>query len=165
MTDWRSPTVADNIDTQWGWRVRHVKNFDIGKYVDIGYGTYIQAEYGVEIEDNVQIGSHVAIYSISTIDNKAGPVKICRNAKIGSHAVIMPGVTIGKNAKVGAFAFVIHNVEENTTVVGQPAKLTTKSLMERMGMPYVRFKREDSLSSGEPGFDRAGGSVKAPSIK
>ncbi|MCD6108941.1 MAG: hypothetical protein J7J89_05705, partial [Thermoplasmata archaeon] len=43
---------------------------ELGKYVDIGAFTYINARYGVEIEDNVQIGSHCSIYSHSTIDNK-----------------------------------------------------------------------------------------------
>lgn len=75
------------------------------------------------IEDEVQIGSHCSIYSVSTIDGKEGPVVLKRNCKIGTHSVIMPGVTVGENAMVGPFSFVRRDVPENATVIGVPAKV------------------------------------------
>ena len=78
---------------------------------------------GVTIEDYVQIGSHCSIYSVSTIDNREGRVVLKRNCKIGSHSVIMPGVTVGENAVVGAFSFINGDIPDNSVAMGVPAKV------------------------------------------
>lgn len=106
--------------------VQHKDNLTLGKRTDIGSFSYINAKFGVVIEDLVQIGSHCSIYSTSTIDSKDGQVVIKQNARIGTHSVVMPGVTIGENAIVGAFSFVNKDVPANTTVVGVPAKILKK---------------------------------------
>ena len=72
--------------------------------------------------DYVQIGSHCSICSISTIDDKNGLVTLRRNARIGSHCTIMPGVTIGEHAVVGAHSFVNRDVPDGAVVFGVPAK-------------------------------------------
>lgn len=105
------------------WVVEHKDNLKLGNKTDIGAFSYLQAEYGIEIGDNVQIGSHCSIYSISTIDGKKGKVIIGENACIGSHSTIMPDITIGKNAIVGAHSFVNRDVPDNVTVYGVPAKI------------------------------------------
>lgn len=46
-----------------------------------------------------------------------------KNCKIGTHSVIMPGVTVGANSVVGPFSFVRRDVPENVTVIGVPAKV------------------------------------------
>ncbi|MDE5625758.1 MAG: acyltransferase [Muribaculaceae bacterium] len=51
------------------------------------------------------------------------PVRICRGAWIGAGATILPGVTIGENAVVGAASVVTRDVAPNTIVAGNPAKL------------------------------------------
>ena len=121
--DWTYPVINDGQPTQYNWVVQHVDNFKLGRYTDIGAFCYINAKFGVTIEDNVQIGSHCAIYSISTIDDKSGPVHLKENSRIGSHSTIMPGVTIGKNAVVGAHSFVNQDVPDNALAVGVPAKV------------------------------------------
>lgn len=78
------------------------------------------------MQDNVQIGSHCSIYSISTIDNKFGKVLIKRNCKIGSHSVIMPKVVIGENSVIGAFSFVNKDIPDNVIAYGVPAKVIKK---------------------------------------
>ena len=95
----------------------------MGKETDIGAFTYINAKYGVEIQENVQIGSHCSIYSWSTIDDKKGMVTIKKNARVGAHTVIMPGVTVGENAVVGACSFVNKNIPDNAVAFGTPAKI------------------------------------------
>ena len=77
--------------------IQNKENLKLGYKTDIGAFTYINAKYGVVIEDYVEIGSHCSIYSISTIDNKKGMVVLKKNCKIGSHSVVMPEVTVGEN--------------------------------------------------------------------
>ena len=74
----------------------------------------------------MQIGSHCAIYSISTIDNKEGQVILKKNCRIGSHSVVMPGVTIGENSVIGAFSFVNKDIPPNVAAAGVPAKVIKK---------------------------------------
>ncbi len=72
------------------------------------------------------MGSHCAIYSVSTIDNKEGQVRLRKNCKIGSHSVVMPGVTVGENAVVGAMSFVNRDIPDNCVAVGVPVKVIKK---------------------------------------
>ncbi len=119
---WFKPNIEHNKPTEWNWVVSHPEKFTIGNHTDIGAYTYIQAAAGVTIEDNVQIGSHCSIHSVSTIDNKIGPVLIRRGARIGMHSAIMPGITVGEGAIVGAFSFVNRDVPAGETWFGVPAR-------------------------------------------
>jgi len=123
---WTPPEIEHGKLTKWNWMVQYPDGLKLGKFTDIGAFTYINAKYGVIIEDYVQIGSHVSIYSESTIDNKNGKIVIKRNARIGSHSVVMPGVTIGENAIIGAFSFVNKDIPANTVAFGVPVKVVRK---------------------------------------
>ncbi|MBU7041987.1 MAG: acyltransferase [Theionarchaea archaeon] len=118
---WKFPDIEEGKLTKYHWVVQHKKNLQLGYKTDIGAFTYINAKNGVIIEDYVQIGSHCSVYSISTIDNKRGPVILKENCRIGSHSVIMPGVTVGENAIIGAFSFVNEDIPENMVAAGIPA--------------------------------------------
>ena len=120
---WKPPEIEEGKLTQWNWMVQHKDNLVLGERTDIGAFTYINAKYGVVLEELVQIGSHCSIYSLSTIDDKQGKVHIKRNARIGSHSVIMPGVTVGENSIIGAFSFVNTDIPDNVVAVGTPAKI------------------------------------------
>lgn len=98
----------------------------MGKGTDIGAFTYIQAQEGVEVGEFAQLGSHCSVYSVSTIDNKKGKVVIGRNARIGSHSVIMPGVKIGPNSVVGAMSFVNRDLPANVIAFGCPVRIIKK---------------------------------------
>jgi acetyltransferase-like isoleucine patch superfamily enzyme len=124
---WEYPEIEDGKPTKYNWVVRHKDNLSLGYKTDIGAFTYINAKHRVTIEDYVQIGSHCSIYSVSTIDNKAGTVTLKRYCKIGSHSVIMPGVTVGENSIVGAFSFVNDDVPDDAIAVGVPAKVLKRS--------------------------------------
>jgi len=121
--DWQFPEIEEGKPTKYNWLVQNVQNFQFGYKTDIGAFTYINAQYGVTIEDFVQIGSHCSIYSVSTIDKKQGPVLLKKNCRIGSHSVVMPGVTIGINAVVGAFSFVNRDIPDNAVACGVPVKV------------------------------------------
>ena len=122
FNDWQFPEIVDGHPTKYNWVVQNTENFKLGYRTDIGAFSYINAKYGVNIEDYVQIGSHCSIYSVSTIDDKSGPVILRKNCRIGTHSVIMPGVTVGEDAVVGAFSFVNQDVAAGSVVVGVPAK-------------------------------------------
>ena len=67
--------------TKYQWVVQHSDKFKLGFKTDIGAFTYINAQFGVTMEDFVQIGSHCSIYSVSTIEKKKGEVRLRRNSK------------------------------------------------------------------------------------
>lgn len=121
--DWKYPEFDDSGMTKWNWMCQYHQNLKLGRNTDIGAFTYINAKCGVEIQENVQIGSHCSLYSWSTIDDKKGKLVIKRDAKVGSHSVVMPNVTIGEGAVVGAFSFVTRDVPDGTIVFGVPAKV------------------------------------------
>lgn len=123
---WQQPEFDENGETKWHWVCQYNRNLKLGRFTDIGAFTYINAYYGVEIEDEVQIGSHCSIYSHSTIDNKKGKVVIKRGVRIGTHSTIMPGVTIGENAVLGAYSFVKDDIPANSLAFGIPAKVVKK---------------------------------------
>jgi acetyltransferase-like isoleucine patch superfamily enzyme len=124
---WKYPEFDDRGMTKWNWMVQHPRRLKLGKNTDVGAFTYINAKYGVEIQEGVQIGSHCSIYSHSTIDGTRGKVTIKRNARIGSHSVVMPGVTIGEQSVIGAFSFVSHDIPASATAFGIPAKIVRMS--------------------------------------
>lgn len=121
--NWQKPEMEDGKMTKYGWIVKHTGRFELGEKTDIGAFTYINAKNRVVIENNVQVGSHCSIYSVSTIDKKEGKVTLKKNCRIGSHSIIMPGVTIGENSIIGAFSFVNKDVPDNAIAVGIPAKV------------------------------------------
>jgi len=114
--------LGKQIFTQWGWTVIHPENLTIGEDVDIGTFTLLAAHKGITIFSGVKIGSHCAIYTKSTIDDKEGTVVIDNNAKVGSHCTIMPGVVINFNAIVAAHSFVNCDIPSGEMWGGVPAR-------------------------------------------
>ena len=123
FSKWAPPKIKHGKPTKWNWLVLYPEGLKLGKNTDIGAYTLIVAKHGVEIGEDVQIGSHCSIYSYSTIDDKAGKVILKKNCRIGTHGSVMPGVTVGENSIVGAHSFVNKDVPANTVFAGVPAKL------------------------------------------
>lgn len=129
---WIAPEIENGKLTKYNWLVQNKENLMLGNRTDIGAFTYINARHGVVLEDFVQIGSHCSIYSLSTIDNKTGPVILKRNCRIGTHSVVMPNVTIGKNTIIGAFSYVTKDIPENVVSFGVPARVARSLTVEEI---------------------------------
>jgi acetyltransferase-like isoleucine patch superfamily enzyme len=126
FSQWKPPTFDAKGMTRWNWMCQHPEHLTLGKYVDVGAFTYINAKSGVVLEEHVQIGSHCSLYSVSTIDDKKGKIILKKNCRLGTHSVVMPGVTIGENTIIGAFSFVNTDIPDNVLAFGCPAKVIRK---------------------------------------
>jgi acetyltransferase-like isoleucine patch superfamily enzyme len=146
---WVPPTFNESGLTRWFWIAQHPQHLKIGKYVDIGAFTYMNALYGIELEDFVQIGSHSSIYSISTIDGKKGKVIIKRNARIGCHCVIMPDVTIGENSIIGAFSFVNKDIQANVIAFGVPARVFRQLTDDEVNTMLTAIEEIEKANKGD----------------
>ena len=100
----------------------------IGHHVSLQSGCYITR--GVVIEDEVFCGPRVITMNDKRIVHRRpgltfvreGP-RIERAARVGGGSVLLPGVTIGSNALVGAGSVVTNNVPPGAIVVGNPARV------------------------------------------
>ena len=52
-----------------------------------------------------------------------GPIKVCKNARIGAYSVILPGVTIGEGSIIGANSLVTDDIPPFSIAFGSPAKV------------------------------------------
>ena len=104
----------------------------IGNHVWIGPQAYIDAR-DLVLEDYVGWGpgakvlgsAHTGVPAdvpIIQTDLEVRPVRICAWADIGTNATILPGVTVGRGAIVGAAAVVTHDVPPFAIVAGVPAR-------------------------------------------
>lgn len=124
--DWQPPEFDGRGMTRWNWMCQYHENLVLGRNTDIGAFCYINAHYGVTIEEEVEIGSHSSIYSDNTIDGIHGAVVIKKGVKIGSHSTVMPGITIGEGALIGAYSFVKDDIPPRVLAYGVPAKVIKK---------------------------------------
>ena len=82
----------------------------------------------IEIGDNVTFAPnvHILAHDASTKKvlgyTKIGKVIIKNNVFVGAGTIILPNVIIGNNCIIGAGSVVTHSIEDNTVVVGNPAK-------------------------------------------
>ena len=99
---------------------------EIGNNVTIKSG--VQVWSGTKVGDGVFIGPNVTLTNDPFPRSKEYPekfteIKIEDGASIGANATILPGVTIGKKAMIGAGSVVTKDVPPLSVVVGNPAKV------------------------------------------
>ena len=100
----------------------------IGRNVFINSNLLAMARGGITIEDDVMIAANVSLISNNHDPYErqvllCKPVTIKQGMWIGAGATILPGVTVGKYAIVGAASVVTHDVPDYVVVVGNPAKV------------------------------------------
>lgn len=118
------------------YRCKTGKNCKIASFVEIGEGVTIGNNCkieafvfickGVTIGDSVFIGPHVCFTNDkhpTVSDRWAIKETIVKDgASIGANSTILPGLTIGKNAVIGAGSVVAEDVPDNAVVYGNKAK-------------------------------------------
>ena len=109
---------------------------DFGKNIRLGRGVFInscccfQDQGGIEIGDGCLIGHQVVI---ATLNHDFDPAKraemtpkkvvLGKNVWVGSHATILPGVTVGDGSIIAAGAVVTKDVPERCIAAGVPARV------------------------------------------
>lgn len=110
----------------------------IGQYVHIAVFCCLTGRALIRLDDFSGLSSRVSIYS--TNDDYSGavltnpcipsqfggvsskPVILEKHVVVGTNTTILPGVTIGQGAAIGAYSLITRNIDENTIAVGVPAK-------------------------------------------
>ena len=113
---------------------RFLTGIEIHPNAKIGKNLFIDHGMGVVIGETSEIGNNVTIYHMVTLggispsinsddqrNTKRHPT-LMDNVVVGSGAQILGPVVVGKNAKIGANAVVTKDVDENSVMVGIPAK-------------------------------------------
>jgi len=114
--------------------IYYPQNVYLGKHAFLNRGVYIVAPEKIYFGDNVLIGPYVVINSgnhryvdssrlIRSQGHKLASIIIEDDVWIGAHAVILPGVRLGRGCVVGAGAVVTKSVEPNMVVAGVPATI------------------------------------------
>lgn len=118
-----SNEIGDNVSIGTNTVVEH--HVKLGHNVRI-HGQVFVAEFSI-VEDEAWIGPNVVLTnaryprSFHVKDELVGPtIKI--GAKIGANSTLLPGVTIGNDALVGAGSVVVRDVSPGTVVAGNPAR-------------------------------------------
>ena len=101
---------------------------EIGDRVFINEGAQIVAALSIRIGPDCRIGDFVAIHDSDyhpveqNAATRKAPVVIGRNVWISRGAIILPGVSIGDHAVIGAGSVVVADVPARTLVAGNPAR-------------------------------------------
>ena len=112
----------------YGVEIRGFGRIIIGESSLIGTNSIIDGRGLLEIGSNVNISSEVMIWTLkhdhsdSAFRVISSKVRIEDRVWIGPRAIILPGVTIGKEAIVCAGAVVTRSVERRAIVAGVPAR-------------------------------------------
>jgi maltose O-acetyltransferase len=124
--------IGDDTLIQSPFRCDYGYNIRIGRRSFINYGGIVLDVAPVTIGDEVLIATNVQIltatHPLDAVRRRAWwefakPISIADGVWIGGGALVLPGVSIGENAVVGAGAVVTRDVAPNTVVVGNPARV------------------------------------------
>jgi acetyltransferase-like isoleucine patch superfamily enzyme len=152
--------IGDNFQTGHGVLIREENR--IGH--DVSVGSHSIVEHHVKIGNGVRIHSNVFIPEFSELEDGCwvGPCVVFTNAryprspevkeslqgplvrsgaKIGAGAVLLPAVTVGRDALVGAGAVVVRDVPDGKVVVGNPARVIN-DLQKLSAYDVERFTRK-----------------------
>lgn len=128
----------------------------LGEGVFIAGGTFIDPDFCflIQIGDETTLSLDVLIlaHDASTRRHvgysRVAPVRIGRRVFVGARAVILPGVTIGDDAVIGAGSVVTRDVPAGTLAAGNPARV--------LGDVQAYFERHRARLEARPAWEREG---------
>jgi maltose O-acetyltransferase len=117
---WGMPTLA-------GSHSDLASRLEIGELCGLNFGCYFELDATVSLADHVAIGHEVMFLTRSRTDGdptqrgaeaEPKPIRVEAGAWIGSRCTLLPGVTVGAGAVVGASVVVREDVPPNTLLAG-----------------------------------------------
>ena len=124
------------IPPEWRLSLYRAMGISIGRGVFVGLDTWLDDQFPelITIEDDVVISFRVTVVvhddarRMDAIlpgqaDGTVAPVVLKRGCYLGAGCILLPGVTVGERAVVGAGAVVTRDVPPGKVVVGEPAKV------------------------------------------
>jgi len=121
--------IGDGTGVQMGCRFLHGRKITLGKRNVINFDCLFDGRrYAIRTGDDISIGPEAAILTLGhdpqspDFVDRGGEVTIGDHVWIGYRALVLPGVSIGEGAVVGAGAVVTRDVEPFAIVAGVPAR-------------------------------------------
>jgi len=116
--------------------INFTNRLEIGRDVFLGMGCWLQAQGGIILEDEVQLGPYAVLASgdHTPVDGSyrfgersLALISICQGSWIAAHATVTKGVTIGRGALLAANSVAIHDIPPLAMAGGVPAFVIIKN--------------------------------------
>lgn len=113
-------------------RVTHPWNLTMFDRACLGDGAHAYALGAIELQEGCTIAQEAYLctgthdFSAPELPLQTAPIVVGKMAFVGLRAIVLPGVTLGKNSVVGAGAVVTRDVADGHIVAGNPAKPVPK---------------------------------------
>ena len=129
---------GENTNISPSARFGYPENIYIGSDCSISHHNHLYAgpNSKLTIGDNTMLGPHVFMTTDSFSKSKyeigevhsghEGDIVIGKNVRVGAHAIILPGVSIGEGASIGAGSVVTKDIQAGAIAAGNPAEVIKK---------------------------------------
>ena len=120
--------------------IRYPSKVSIGAHTWINRGCrFLASQHFKEVE--IKIGEHVAIapeciflaaghdYHYRTLPDAAATITVGDYVWLGARVTVLPGISIGEGAVIGANSVVTQDIPPWTVAVGSPAKVIKKRVL------------------------------------
>lgn len=121
-------TLGENVLLMGQPDEKNIGGITIGTDVNIKDGSVLEGAGGIIIKDRCSIENNVLILTTShdhrylSLPDQRAPIFIDEDVSIGANSILIPGITVGKGAKILSNSVVTRDVMPYSTVFGVPAK-------------------------------------------